>query len=323
VEASRCGSYLRQADGSSSERCFITFNDRSAVNLWTAVFLLLRWIVEHMPKELPVIAAIPNYNMGDNLRKLLPQVLAQRYDCVFVLDDASTDHSVDVVGGFDGEVKLVRSPENRGAGANRNQIIDHVGDGVIIHFIDADMDLVTAEIPAIAREVIARYADRGVGLVGGLIRQLDGFQFPYNYGPVFSFWGDVTSNLPRIIDRLRKKTRLADAIQRMAAPFIKEWPNVLEPPVPAPVYWVSEANMLVYSSVFRSVGGYDPMLRSHEAQDLAIRLEKRGVKRQFDPSIQVVHNCIDVRGKNRNKWEYTATLYLIRKHGIFRFMTDH
>src|SRR4029077_5074528 len=102
-----------------------------------------------MAERLPVVAAIPNYNMGDNLGKLLPQVLAQRYDGVFVLDDASTDHSVEVIAQFDDEVKVVRSPENRGAGANRNQIIDYVGDGAIIHFIDADMDLATAEIPAV------------------------------------------------------------------------------------------------------------------------------------------------------------------------------
>ena len=63
-----------------------------------------------MPKELPVVPAIPNYNMGDNLRRLLPQALAQNYDTVFVLDDASTDHSVDVVSEFGDEVKLVRSP---------------------------------------------------------------------------------------------------------------------------------------------------------------------------------------------------------------------
>ncbi|MBV9352772.1 MAG: glycosyltransferase family 2 protein [Mycobacterium sp.] len=269
------------------------------------------------------MAAIPNYNMGDNLGKLLPQVVAQRYDCVFVLDDASTDHSVDVVGQFDDEVKLVRSPENRGAAANRNQIMNHVGDEAIIHFIDADMDLATDEIPAVARRVVAGYADRGIGLVGGLIRQLDGAQFPYNYGAVFSLWGNFTSNFPRIIDGMRGYRRLADAIQGVVAPFMRDWPNVLEPPDPASVYWVSEANMLVYSHVFRSIGGYDPMLRSHEAQDLAIRLEKMGVKRQFDPSIQVIHNRIDVRGKNRNKWEYKAMLYLIRKHGLFRYLTAH
>jgi GT2 family glycosyltransferase len=275
-----------------------------------------------MAKELPVVAAIPNYNMGASLRRLLPQVVAQRYDGVFVLDDASTDHSADVVRGFGDEVTLVRSPENRGAGANRNQIIDHVGDGAIIHFIDADMELKTAETPAVAREIVARYADRGVGMIGGLVSRVDGSQEYYNYGAVFSLWGNLTANLQRLINLLREKPRLAGAMQRVAAPIMRDWPNILEPPTPASAYWVAEGNMLVYSSVFRSVGGYDPMMRSYEIADLAIRLERMGVKRQFDPSIRVVHHSIDVRGKNRNKYANQAMLYLIRKHGLFRFLTD-
>jgi GT2 family glycosyltransferase len=275
-----------------------------------------------MAKQLPVVAAIPNYNMGDSLHQLLPQVLAQRYDSVFVLDDASTDNSVDVVGEYGNEVKLLRNPENRGAGANRNQIIAHLGDGAIIHFIDADMELETAETPAVARETVARYADRGVGLIGGLVSRVDGSQEYCNYGAVFSLWGNFTSNFPRLIDRLREKPRLAGAIQRMAAPIMRGWPNVLEPPVPAPAYWLHEGNMLIHSGLFRSVGGYDAVLRSHEIQDLAIRLEKMGIKRQFDPSIRVIHHHIDVRGKNRNKWANKATLYLIRKHGLFRFLAD-
>jgi GT2 family glycosyltransferase len=276
-----------------------------------------------MVKELPVIAAIPNYNMADSLRRLLPQVLAQRYDGVFVLDDASTDHSVDVVSEFGNDVKFVRSRENRGAGANRNQIIDQVGDGVLIHFIDADMDLGTTETAAVAREVAARYADRGIGLIGGLVSRVDGSQEPHNYGAVFSLWGNITSGLPLLIDRLREKPRLAEGVQRLAEPIMRDWPNILEPPVAASAYWLHEGNMIVYSSLLRSLGGYDPTMRSHETQDLAIRLEKKGVKRQFDPSLRVLHHHIDVRGKNRNKWANRAALYLIRKHGIYRWLTDH
>ena len=276
-----------------------------------------------MVEALPVVAAIPNYNMADSLRRLLPQVLAQHYDAVFVLDDASTDHSFDVVGEFGTEVKFVRSRENRGAGANRNQIIDQVGDRELIHFIDADMDLGTANTAAVARDVAARYADRGVGLIGGLVSRADGIQEPHNYGAVFSLWGNITSGLPLIIDRLSAKPRLAKAVQRLAGPIMRDWPNIMEPPVAAPAYWIHEGNMLIYSSLLRSLGGYDPVMRSHEAQDLAIRLEKRGVKRQFDPSLRVLHHHIDVRGKNRNKWEYNAALYLIRKHGIYRWLTDH
>src|ERR1700761_5557034 len=215
-----------------------------------------------MAERSPVIAAIPNYNMADNLQRLLPQVLAQNYDKVFVLDDASRDHSVDVVSGFGDEVQLLRNSENGGAGANRNQIIDHVSDGTIIHFIDADMDLNTAESPAIAREVFARYADRGVGMIGGLVSRLDGTQEPHNYGAVFSLWGGFTSGFPWLIYSLRERPWLAGTVQRLTAPFTKGWPNVLAPPVAEPAFWVHEGNMLVDSSLFRSIGGYDPVFRS-------------------------------------------------------------
>ncbi|QNI06773.1 glycosyltransferase [Mycobacterium kubicae] len=277
-----------------------------------------------MSRHTPVVAAIPNYNMSGNLRRLLPQVLAQSYDGVFVLDDRSTDDTVDVVNGFGDDVTLVRRRENGGPAANRNQIIDHVDDGVIIHFIDADMDLVTEQTPEVAREVLHRYAPWGVGLVGGLVSRLDGSQELDNYGAVFSLWGNSTAVIQLLIDNSRKKNpRLARRIRRATAPIVKDWPNILEPPAPTPVYWVHEGNMLVNSTLFRSVGGYDPVLRAHEAQDLAIRLDKLGVRRQFDPSVEVIHHEVDVRGRNRQKWVNKASLHLLRKHGLKRFLTDH
>jgi GT2 family glycosyltransferase len=269
-----------------------------------------------------VVAAIPNFNMAESLRRLIPQVLAQRYDGVYVLDDASTDHSVDVVNQFGSDVRMVRSPENRGAGANRNQIIDHVGDEVIIHFIDADMDLKTPETPSVARQLVDQYGERGVGVVGGLVTLVDGGQEYCNYGAVFSLSGNLSSNVPRLVDRLKGRPRLAWVLHKATAVTTSRWPNVLEAPAPAPAYWVHEGNMLISSGLFRSIGGYDAQLRHHEVQDLAIRLAKRGVRTQFDPRIHVVHQHIDVRGKSRNKWAREASRYLIRKHGLYRFLTD-
>jgi GT2 family glycosyltransferase len=260
--------------------------------------------------------------MADNLGRLLPQILAQGYDKVFVLDDASTDHSAEVVREFSDEVKFVRSRQNGGAGANRNQIIDYVDDDAIIHFVDADMELKTTEIPTVAREVFARYADQGVGVIGGLVSRLNGMQEPHNYGTVFSLWGGLGSGIPLLIYSIREKQRIARAVQRLTAPMTKGWPKLLEPPVAEPAYWVHEGNMLVDSKVFSAVGGYDPNLRSHEIQDLAIRLEKMGVKRQFDPSIKVIHYHIDVRGKNRSQWSREATQYLLRKYGLWRWLTE-
>lgn len=270
----------------------------------------------------PVIAAVPNFNMADSLGNLIPQLLTQRYDRIIVLDDASRDHSVDVVKGFGDDVELLRSRENQGAGANRNQIIGHVGADTIIHFIDADMDLKTRDTPNVARHVFGRYADRGVGVVGGLVTRADGAQEYCNYGAVFSLRGNLGSNGPRIVDGLRDRPRLARAVRRVAAGSMTGWPDVTETPTSTPVYWVHEGNMLIKAGVFEAIGGYDPQLRHHEVQDLAIRLHSRGVRTQFDPSIQVVHQHIDVRGKNRSKWAKQATRYLIRKHGLYRFLTD-
>ncbi len=274
-----------------------------------------------MSKKLPVVAAIPNYNMGSHLLRLLPQLLDQGYDRIYVLDDGSTDKSVEVVELFDGDVTLVRSPENQGCTANRNQIIDHVGDDELIHFIDADMDLETADTASVAREVMARYADRGVGAVGGLVCRVDGSQEPYNYGPVFALRTHLTS-IPPLIDRVRNKQQIANAVRRVNVPAMKYWPNVLEPPAPSEAYWLHEGNMLIYSSVYRAIGGYDPLMRNHGAQDLAIRLENRGIKRHFDPSIKVVHHYIDVRGKKRRRQQQESVRYLMRKHGLTRYLTD-
>lgn len=276
-----------------------------------------------MGEHLPVFAAVPNFNMGDYLRKLLPQILNQGYDNVFVLDDASTDHSVDVVSEFGKDVTLVRSPANRGASANRNQVIDRVKDGALIHFVDADMDLMTPNIASVARELAARYASRGVGVIGGLVSRSDGSQEPHNYGPSFSLTASFTSGLPLLVDRLRGRPRMATAIGRVVKPGLSQWPNVLEPPAPKPTYWLHEGNMLIYSHVLRAVGGYDGSMREHEAQDLSIRLENAGIKRQFDPAIEVVHHYVDVRGKTRTRNQYEAARYLIRKHGLRRYLTDH
>ena len=275
-----------------------------------------------MVETSPVIAAIPNYNMGNHLRRLLPQLLGQGYARIIVLDDGSTDETVDVVRGLRGDVELVRSSENQGCTANRNQIIDHVGDGELIHFIDADMDLATANAAAAVRDVLARYADRGVGAVGGLVCRVDGSQEPYNYGPAFALKTHLTS-IPPLMDRVRRRPLIASAVRRVNVPAMNDWPNVLEPPKPAKAFWLHEGNLMIYSSIFRAIGGYDPVMRNHGAQDLAIRLEKRGVKRYFDPTVKVVHHYIDVRGSKRRRQQYDSVRHLMRKHGFVNYLTAH
>lgn len=267
-----------------------------------------------------VIAAIPNYNMGSHLRKLLPQVIEQGYDQVFVLDDGSTDDSVAVVKEFDGKVHLVASPANQGCTANRNQILKVVDGDELIHFIDADMDLVTDSTAEVARDLAARYADLGVGAIGGLVSRADGSQEPYNFGPAFSLKTHLTG-VPPVLDRLRTRPQVARTVQQAVGPIVKNYPNILDRPMPQRTYWLHEGNMLIYADVYKSIGGYDINMRNHGAQDLAIRLNQRGIKRWFDPSIEVVHHYIDVRGSKRKKQQYESLRYLVGKHGPKAWLT--
>lgn len=275
-----------------------------------------------MPNKSPVVAAIPNYNMADYVARLIPQILTQGYHRIFVLDDASTDHTVDVIREFGDSVTLVRSRQNQGAGRNRNQILGKVDDEALIHFIDADMDLVTSGTAPLAAELFARYAPDGVGVIGGLVRRSDGTQEPYNYGPVFSLPTHLTGGFPPTIDRLRRRPRLAGAVARVGRTAMKEWPKIMEEPTAVRTYWVHEGNMIVKASIFRALGGYDPHIREHEAQDLAIRLQRMGVMRQFDPSIEVIHHHVDVRGRFRGAKQLQAATYMMRKHGFRRWLTE-
>src|SRR5512146_381971 len=108
-----------------------------------------------MSEKLPVVVAIPNYNMADSLTVLLPQVLLQDYDDVYVLDDASTDHSRDGAEVYKPDGRFVAGSENIGPGGNRSRIIDALSRQAIIHFLDADMRLDSTGNPEIARDLMA------------------------------------------------------------------------------------------------------------------------------------------------------------------------
>jgi N-acetylglucosaminyl-diphospho-decaprenol L-rhamnosyltransferase len=273
-------------------------------------------------EKLSVVAAIPNYNMAEGLASLIPQVLEQGYDEVYVLDDASTDDSITVAEAYKGELNLVRGRENVGAGANRNRIIDNIKDyKTIIHFIDADKSLDSPNNPDNARDVMPSYLRQGVGLVGGLVKRADGSIEPWNFGPVYSLNAFLTFQFALSLDRIKNRPQLAKTFQYLARVALKDWPDILKNPEPREVFWVMEGNMLIWSNIFKKLGGFDPKLHFGEIQDFAIRLEQKGIKRMFDPKFAVTHKHIDARGSQISSDTRDATLYMLRKYGIKQFVT--
>lgn len=81
---------------------------------------------------------IPNYNraslVGDTIRNMLAQTLAPHE--IIVVDDGSTDNSVDVIAAFGARVQLIQQT-NQGPGAARNAGLK-VATGDYIQFMDSD-----------------------------------------------------------------------------------------------------------------------------------------------------------------------------------------
>ncbi|MDX6696684.1 MAG: hypothetical protein QOE65_81 [Solirubrobacteraceae bacterium] len=77
-----------------------------------------------------VTVGVPTYNRAPRLRRALQSILAQDYPelRVLVADNASTDDTPAVCAAFaaaDARVRVIRHPENRGAMANFQFVIDH------------------------------------------------------------------------------------------------------------------------------------------------------------------------------------------------------
>ncbi len=268
--------------------------------------------------RLPVVAAVPNYNMGEQLATLLPSLAQGGYDEIYVLDDGSTDHSREVVSEVNTDIHFVSDGTNRGAGATRNRIIPEIGDDALIHFIDADTTINT-ERPA---EVVQDSAPRTpFGFVGGLAKNQDGTQSVWNYGPRQCLWADIGAQIQARIEPLvSSDPEEAQRLLKRFSVLLQDWPNPLANPVRRQIYWTIEQNFVVQASTFKTVGGFDEKLREHEIQDLAIRMSARGLARYFDPSFAVTHKAIDVRGYDRGNAMAKAELQIARKHGLMNWL---
>jgi glycosyltransferase involved in cell wall biosynthesis len=94
---------------------------------------------------------VPCYNKGAYVASAIESALAQTHTCeVIVVDDGSTDGSLNEIKGFDRRVRWVTGP-NRGGCAARNTGVD-MSSGNYLQFLDAD-DILPPE--KIARQLAA------------------------------------------------------------------------------------------------------------------------------------------------------------------------
>ncbi len=273
-----------------------------------------------MGESRKVVVAIPNYNMSQEVERLVPQLIGQGFDSIFILDDKSSKHLAEFA---DSKVEIIRGVKNLGAAGNRNRIIGaleekHYDDNTVIVFIDADTELVDESLtPRKVLDLVNKHPDAGV--IGGCVLNSDGSWGAFNYGPlgirkwILGAWTQM---------KLEKESKIDSS--KANSDWLKEsskllgWPNFFEKPEPKEVGWLVETLIFVELGKFKEVGGYDKHLRYCEALDLGYKLEGKGLKRIFDPSITVKHLQIDSRGFKRNLEVLSALARIMLKRSVRR-----
>ncbi len=120
-------------------------------------------------KNSGVSVLIPNYNYAKYVGAAIRSVQAQTLPAfeIIVIDNGSTDNSLEVLRAFGDTIRLV-SQENRGQGGARNRGLQEAR-GEFIAFLDAD----DVWLPEKLEKQMKLFADPGVGLVYGGMTVVD------------------------------------------------------------------------------------------------------------------------------------------------------
>ncbi len=233
-----------------------------------------------------------------------------------MVDNHSTDGSVESVRRDFPQVKLLCLPENKGFAAGVNQGAE-VANGDFFFFLNNDAFLLE-DSPKILAELMQ--ADRSIGVCGPkLIGGEGSFQLSFGFDPSpISEW-----KLRKMHKRLRAGDRSFSI--KLESRYSRE----------TEVDWVTGGALMVRKETFRRVGGFDETFFMYfEDADFCRRIRQLGLKTLYVPTSKVVHIggqskrdggaeiAIEYRRGQlhyyRKHWN-AATLFLLRVFLICKF----
>src|SRR5713226_3275180 len=96
-----------------------------------------------MPEQSLVSIGLPTHNRSASLRRAIASALAQDYRPIelIVSDNGSTDETETIcraAAEHDSRIKYLRQPENRGAAANFQAVLDHARGDFFLWLADDD-----------------------------------------------------------------------------------------------------------------------------------------------------------------------------------------
>ena len=218
-----------------------------------------------------VDVVIVSYNSRDTLRQCVEPLLAMPDVAVTVVDNASPDGSLEVIG--DLPVRTIQSGRNAGFGTGCNLGMA-AGSAELVLFLNPDAVIAEEDL---ARLTAVLDAEPAVGLVGPRLLDGDGGLIPSlrRYPRPGSTWARAM-----YLHRLMPDAAWANQIiTRPSAYDEVAYPE-----------WISGAAMLVRREAAEAIGGFDEGFFLYcEDVDICARLRAAGHEIRYEPGATVHH----------------------------------
>lgn len=249
---------------------------------------------------LPMSVAVVNFNTREVLESCLTSVIAAGSEETVVVDNGSTDGSVELIRGRFPSVRLIVNEVNRGYGAAGNQAVAACSLPAVL-LLNSDTILAPEALHALG-SYLARHPR--VAVVGPRLLNADGSLQRSAYP------------FPSAADTLLGETGLHLLVRRL--PLLRErywrtWSHDAARRVP----WVLGAALAIRRTAFAAVGGFDEEFFMYgEDVDLCRRLHDAGFEIHSAPVTTVTHLGGASTGKRpaamRREFLVSKRRYLLR-----------
>lgn len=261
-----------------------------------------------------VAVAILNWNGEKLLKQFLPSVLRfSPKNSVFVIDNKSSDSSLDVLKTQFPEVQVIQLEHNYGFSGGYNKGIECINKELIV-FLNSDVEVTANWLEPICRALLA---DENLAIAVPKIKD-------YKNKSLFEYAGAAGGFLD-IYGYPFCRGRLFEELEEDKGQFedVKD------------VFWASGACFFIKKTVYEKLGGLDEDFFAHlEEIDLCWRTKNAGYAIRYFPQSQIFHVGGATLGKGNPRKTYlnfrnslvclfknTSTKHF-RKHIFFRLVLD-
>ena len=256
-----------------------------------------------------VAVCIINYNTADLLRECLSSVLVQNADEIVVVDNASTDCSVEMMKAEFPSIALLALSKNIGFGAASNRGIETCTSEQVV-LLNADTRMKPGSLQTL-RNYLEEHPE--VAIIGPRVLNPDGtlqtscFHFPTPLH-VFLYISGLYRSIPHL-PILKQRT-----LQKMASESAR------------PVPWILGAALAFRRETFDELGGFDENFFMYfEEVDLCYRLFLQGKQIHFVPEAEIIHvgggSTIQKRAWSHIQF-FASLAQFYRKHYSWHLLTE-